>query len=359
MAKVKAIVVTCDRYEMLKNCLEAIDKQTWIKKDDNELDVIVVDNAGIVNSKEKRIKMKGLEKDLSDHYNSGHLTLMTNNSTDPVNGAYGFYTGVEVVVNSESDDTFIWIMDDDVLPEPNALSELINSWDSSRMAFESSFVMFRDTDEPFYKNIPREAKNNTDLFLMKDASIDFQVNFGTFTSMLTTVENVKIAGPVRWDFQIWGDDTEFSERLIYKTGKKGYLVPRSIVQHWAARNDKAVWDIPIGDLLVDSRASRFRYGYRNRVIASYQRNRGDMSAVRGTLKREFEEIHKTTMKLLDNEKLNNRDLLKALQNLYATPRSLNRNVPIVEGVIEGLTRKNVGLEGLSSLRLPYVEDQLK
>jgi len=109
--RVAAVVVTYNRRDLLLESLAAVLAQT--RAPDK---VIVVDNAS----------EDGTAAAVRDRFPSVHLAELRRNS----GGAGGFAGGMALALADGAD--LIWLMDDDTVPEPGALSALLRARD--RMA---------------------------------------------------------------------------------------------------------------------------------------------------------------------------------------------------------------------------------
>src|SRR5690554_1438069 len=107
--KVCAVVVTYNRIELLKECIEALLNQSVTL---NKL--IVIDNNSSDGTKEYLGEIANTNKELFE------IILL------PINlgGAGGFYEGIKAACEYKPD--WIWIMDDDTEPEKNCLLKLMN-----------------------------------------------------------------------------------------------------------------------------------------------------------------------------------------------------------------------------------------
>ena len=90
--KVGIVVVTYNRYELLKEVIDALRQQTY-----QDFQIIVVNNG----STDGTSNWLSLQEDI--------ITITQRN----VGGAGGFYTGMKFV--AENGYEFCWIMDDDVI----------------------------------------------------------------------------------------------------------------------------------------------------------------------------------------------------------------------------------------------------
>ena len=101
--KISAVVYTYNRKELLVKCLEGLLSQTYPIDE-----IIVVDD----------VSTDGTEKILKEKFlNITYIRLSRESG-----GAGAIYTGMKFAYEKGYD--WIWIMDDDALPLPNALEEL-------------------------------------------------------------------------------------------------------------------------------------------------------------------------------------------------------------------------------------------
>lgn len=104
MGRVCIVVVTYNRLELLKEVVESLRNQTY-----TECQILVVNNG----STDSTLEWLSLQSDI--------ITITQENC----GGAGGFHTGMKYAAENEYD--YCWVMDDDVISEPNALEELICS----------------------------------------------------------------------------------------------------------------------------------------------------------------------------------------------------------------------------------------
>jgi GT2 family glycosyltransferase len=107
-AGITAIVVTFNRKRLLHNCLHALTMQTC--KPDQ---ILVVDNASTDGTLEMLTRQGWLE-----HEGVELLVLEQN-----FGGAGGFAKGLELAIDRGAE--WVWMMDDDAEPHPDALAELL------------------------------------------------------------------------------------------------------------------------------------------------------------------------------------------------------------------------------------------
>ena len=238
-----AVVVTWNRRELLAESLRAIAAQSTPPEA-----VIVVDNA----SDDGTAAM--LDRDFPD------VEVVTARAN--TGGAGGFALGLDQALTHESD--AIWLMDDDTVPEPTALEELLRArsrYGTPPPAVVASRVVWLDgRDHPM--NTPRAKPG------MRGAEQEAAARVGcvpirsaSFVSILVDTEVVWERGLPVADYFLWNDDFEFTTRLI--RGRRGLYCPASVVVH--KTKAYAGTELDPGD--------RFYYEVRNKVWL-FSRSRG-------------------------------------------------------------------------------------
>ena len=107
MKKVVAIVVTYNRLEMLKQCIDAIMKQTI------RCDILLVDNCST----------DGTREWVNDYLLPIESNVYYINTGENIGGAGGFNYGLKEAI--KGDYYYFWIMDDDCVPKEDALEKLL------------------------------------------------------------------------------------------------------------------------------------------------------------------------------------------------------------------------------------------
>ncbi len=226
MRKVVTVVVSYNRKELLKECLAALMAQTY-----ENMQVLLIDNNS-TDGTEDYVKASG-------YLQSGKLSYCK--LPENIGGAGGFHEGVKRAMKMGAD--WIWVMDDDTIPEPEALAELVAAIDyigDEKIAYLSGNV-YGMSGEPM--NVPRmkmfqKGSNGYADWNSKLEHSLVKVHTATFCSMMFSAEAVRAVGlPIRSYF-IWGDDTEYSLRLSKYAGQ-GWLVGKSKALHKRA-NEKAL-----------------------------------------------------------------------------------------------------------------------
>lgn len=207
--KVGIVVVTYNRLTLLKEVVEALRKQTY---DNNQ--IIVVNNG----STDETPQWLSEQKDV--------LTITQEN----LGGAGGFFTGMKYV--AEHDFDFCWIMDDDVICHPDALEELMKAYDVKEgIGFVCSRVIGTDGRPMNTPTISSATKGNgySDLIELVDKYAMVGVKESTFVSVLVPTQIIQKEGLPIKEYFIWGDDSEYTERLSNKY--HCYVACRSVVVH--------------------------------------------------------------------------------------------------------------------------------
>lgn len=240
MNHIVAIVVTYNRLNLLQLCLEAINKQTI------PCDILLINNASTDHTEEWIIK-----------YAKKHDTIHYVNTGKNIGGAGGFNLGMRIAV--EKGYEYVWVMDDDCVPQNNSLEELMKAdrlLGKDKYGYLSSFVLWSDGSacKMNRQGIGEKAFCHFDYMEKGIIAIDT----ATFVSLLFPTNVIRQAGLPIKDYFIWNDDIEYTRRLSIRMNLPCYLVSTSKVTHLMKTNNGS-------DIITDSpeRLSRYRYAYRN------------------------------------------------------------------------------------------------
>lgn len=208
--RVVVVVVAYNRRDLLAECLDALAAQT------RPLDVIiVVDNASTDGS-------PGM---VAERFPAVDLVELAANT----GGAGGFTVGIERAVDTHAAD-LVWIMDDDTVPTPTALEELLRIRDSRpELVLQASKALWTDgAEHPM--NTPKKRIGASKDSVVAAASVGaLPVRSASFVSLLVSAEAVRRVGVPVADYFIWNDDFEYTSRLL-RTGE-GWYCPASVVVH--------------------------------------------------------------------------------------------------------------------------------
>lgn len=213
-----AIIVTYNRLELLKICLTAVESQSL-----QPTTIIIVNN----NSTDGTTTfLRSWEKSQSS------INKIVINMKSNTGGAGGFHYGIKQAIKMKCD--WVWIMDDDVVPDETALENLLQAAKNLNgiSGYYSSLVFNKNRTSTV--NVPQidlklsEANYpNWPEYLQKGI---VKIKATTFVSLLVSRESILQVGLPIKEFFIWGDDTEFTLRLA-KAGFQGFLIGNSIVRH--------------------------------------------------------------------------------------------------------------------------------
>lgn len=231
-----AVVVTYNRLPLLQKCVESLRAQTV------PCDILGVNNAST----------DGTGSWLETQEAAGVLTVC--DTGENLGGAGGFNYGMRWAVEAGYD--YLWIMDDDCLPEPTALEKLLEA-DAllyGEYGWLSSVALWIDGTE-CKMNVQRATP-------YRDIG-NFQAPLtpcvmASFASLFLRRETIETFGLPIADFFIWSDDWEYTRRISRE--RPCYVAAESRVVH--AMKSNTVVNIATD---TPERLSRYRYFYRNDV----------------------------------------------------------------------------------------------
>lgn len=211
--RVVAVVVTWNRRDLLRLALGALHVQT------RPVDqIVVIDNASA----------DGTSQMVRDDFEAIDLVTLERNT----GGAGGFAAGIEHALADHKPD-LLWLMDDDTVPEPTALEELLATAGRypgrARPVLLASRVVWSDgRDHPM--NTPRRKP----WVLRSEASRAaaagaVPIRSASFVSILVDADTVRERGLPIADYFLWNDDFEFTTRMLRR--RIGLLCPDSVVVH--------------------------------------------------------------------------------------------------------------------------------
>lgn len=216
---VVAVVVTWNRKQLLMGALDALAEQDPAPKA-----VVVVDNAST----------DGTAAAVRERFVAVDLVVSDTNT----GGAGGFASGVARALADHHPDV-LWLMDDDTVPQPGALAELLRAYgshrgdpDGRRPALVASRVVWTD-GRAHPMNTPRPKPGARRPERRNAAAIGcVPIRSASFVSVLCDAAAVRERGLPVADYFLWNDDFEFTTRLL--RGRTGLLCPSSLVEHRTA-----------------------------------------------------------------------------------------------------------------------------
>ena len=220
MKKIFAVVLTYNRKDLLKRCLEAVYSQTRTCDA-----VIVVDNAGTDGTEQmlRLLEFPNLE-----------VHVLSKN----IGASGGFNAGFRIAYEKGAD--FVWMMDDDVIPSPDALQRLEEADQLlEQQSLERSFLLSTAyTEGGLITNAPSidQRRNRIDYEnwpLTLEHGI-VPVRRATFVSILVPRATLAKYGLPLASMFIWGEDTEYTLRVTRDA--PGYIIGNSKVLHLRQEN---------------------------------------------------------------------------------------------------------------------------
>lgn len=211
-----AIVVTHNRPRLLWSCLHALINQT--RRPDR---VIVVDNASSIEIAERLNNPP-----LISHAAIDYFRLKVNTG-----GSGGFHNGISRALELKFD--WIWLMDDDACPAPEALNNLLRSSPDPNSIYAA--VALANRGDPFELVWPitpvgGEWRGKTWTHANELPSTPVTVINSPFIGMLIHRDLLARIGLPDKDFFISSEDGELCARA-WKAGARVQLVPTAIVRH--------------------------------------------------------------------------------------------------------------------------------
>lgn len=237
MNEVATIVVTYNRKDMLLGCIEHLSALKNAKAD-----ILIIDNASTDGTGEA-VK----------RYIDSRAIIYCNTGAN-LGGAGGFQYGMKEALKRGY--KYLWLMDDDVYPEPESLEALLSADRelNGKYGFLSGIARWTD-GTPCKMNIQKTGLKKT---IEDYSSPTVRVIMATFVSFFVKAETVMEVGLPIKEFFIWADDFEYSRRISLKY--PCYAVNGSIVVHNMKSNNKVGIESEHPD-----RLWRYKYLYRNEV----------------------------------------------------------------------------------------------
>lgn len=292
--KVVAVVVTYNRKELLKECIEALINQKY-----NDCDILIVDNASTDGTKE-----------YINQYIEENKIIYKNTGSN-LGGAGGFNYGMKEACKLGCD--YIWVMDDDCIVKNDSLTKLLDADRelNGEYGFLASKVLWKD-GSICKMNIPK--KSFSTWLKSFDKTIE-QIAMASFVSLFIKRDIVMEVGLPIKDFFIWTDDWEFTRRISRKY--KCYYVTDSLVIHKSKNNVGA----SIAE--VDDRLERFKYLYRNDVVL-YRRE-----GIKGWILL-YLRLLKHKLKILKSNKNNKKERIKIINDAIKEGKKFKPKIEYVE-----------------------------
>lgn len=213
MHLIVALVVTYNRKALLEVCLSAIANQT--KRADL---VLIVDNASTDGTED------WLEKWLPENLPQSKVVLLDRNT----GGAGGFSEGVRAAISEGAN--WVWMMDDDAEPHPDALAELMLIAEDTQNVYGSIAVNGDETAwlTTLLQEEPRQAEK------VADIPSKAEVSMLPFLGLLIHKDLVARIGLPDAGFFIAADDVEYCVRAR-RAGARIFVAGKSRIEHPRSR----------------------------------------------------------------------------------------------------------------------------
>lgn len=241
---VNLIVVT---YKDRANYVQKI--ANWVFSENNITSMIIIDNNSVASSREKLASLS---------QNNNKIKILSFN--DNLGPGRGIIEAIKQF--KERGSSFFWILDDDNLPDSNALTNLILFWGNNNFQKnDTMLVSYRKNRENYIKAF---HEGREDILIGKKnmfRTFHFSILFPTKKIKTSKLDSLPVApyggmffhkdlllniGYPDEDYCIYFDDHEFSRRLVEKGGKI-FLVENSHIidmeQSWYHGNSKGFMKI--------------------------------------------------------------------------------------------------------------------
>lgn len=297
MNKITAVVVTHNRLEKLKKCVDCLLNQDypcdiivadndstdgtgeWVTdlifapsepSDNTEVSTDFCENEGLpdVSNGEKPSNMTGVIIT-----KTGPCTISYFNTGGNLGGAGGFNAGMKYAYAQGYE--YVWIMDDDAYPTPSALAELMHADEilkgPENYGYLGSIVLWTDGSECVMNRHGNAKRYYFYTDLLQYGIINTESS--TFVSLLLPMRTIEKAGLPIKEYFIWGDDIEYTTRITQILKMPSFAVGKSIVIH--DMKDNVGSDISRDDI---GRLKNYGYAFRNEN--HHYRHRGVKGFVR-------------------------------------------------------------------------------
>jgi GT2 family glycosyltransferase len=207
-----AIVVTYNRRQLLEICIDRLEKQSFsIDK------ILIVDNASTDDTEHWASQKKIANKSI-DYVNVGANT----------GGAGGFHLGLEIA--NRLGYQWSWIMDDDAIPQYDALEELLKIAVDNSNIYGS--IAFNENSTSWLTTLESKESNYSTTAL-EEIPDSAKVSFLPFLGLLISNNIIKKIGLPEKEYFIAADDVEYCLRAkksgadIIVSGKSKIFHPKA------------------------------------------------------------------------------------------------------------------------------------
>ena len=225
--RVAAAVVTFNRKDLLVECLEALLSQTHALER-----IVLVDNASSDGTPELLA-----ERGLLDEPRIRYERLPGN-----LGGAGGFARAVELARDEACD--WIWLMDDDAEPPPDALERLLTSPPASDPQTAALAQRVVNPDGSLQPGARGHLRTRPVALAEEDYTGHPVVDYATFVGFCVRADVARAIGLPKAEMFIWADDYEYCLRLrphgVVRLVPESTIVHKDVGEHFMTRRGKLV-----------------------------------------------------------------------------------------------------------------------
>lgn len=232
-----AVVVTFNRKELLNDCLKGLLAQT--RKVDA---IIIVDNASSDNTAEflmsegyiqqlppdnisepvivrnrmcidKFEMTQSSDFDFKTTYENNKLDIIYVRMNRNTGGAGGFHEGIKLAY--ELGYEWFWVMDDDGFPDANCLYTLEQSAYRNKLKVLNALVIDKDNKNLLSFALSRSIQTVNEAVLNGNDNGLVLGFINPFNGTFINKEVVTVVGNIKKEMFIWGDETEYTKRIIF------------------------------------------------------------------------------------------------------------------------------------------------
>lgn len=257
--KIATIVVTFKKPLLLRNCLNGIINQTELPDS-----IFIIDNANDQETLKLCKDQFNLNYINDNNYGSLHkgqiksIQIFYIGKKTNDGGAGGFFCGIDLAI--EQNFNYLWLMDDDGIPDKNSLSHLKSAYKSKSVINPLVVDINNRSKLAFWFNKKNKQKDINEFTINKIHENDICAFNGTFLES----EIITKFGNVNRDLFIWGDEIEFQLRMKYNKVEL-FTCTNSI--HYHPVNKKSIiiqFPFNLSIRKIDNPFFEFLY-YRNRI----------------------------------------------------------------------------------------------
>lgn len=260
---IACVIVTYNRKELLKNCLNSIAKQSYKPKI-----VYIVDNASTDGTIEA-VKQWGYYNCCQNDIKFEYILNEKNEG-----GAGGFYIGMKTA-HKDKDIDAIWVMDDDGAPESNCLKFLIPYLKSHDYIAP---IVLSTENHNTCSFIPNTSY---DSFCNKACKDGYVKNFASpFNGILYSTRLINKIGFPKKEMFIWGDEANYHIRA-----KKAGFQPITVIKaiHYHPIDRQKLIELPNGKTIVDVNLDWKMYCYIRNMIYNIKINDGTFICIKRSI----------------------------------------------------------------------------